>query len=98
MIYSIKRESLFVNRPSIDIQYIGEDALKANVSDEIKELIKNSLNKDCLTSSGDRGVIIGFEDCDSLEDYYFIIFCPKTAKIVYELMNNNNLIVYGREE
>jgi hypothetical protein len=96
MINTIKRKKIISDiisdRICTDIQYFGEDIIKANVKDEIKELIKNSLNKNCLTSNGDKGVIIGFEDCNSLDDYYFIVFCPKTEKIAYELINNTIIL------
>lgn len=75
-----------------DVQYFGEDILKADVDDNTKKLIESSINKDCITSDGDKGIIIGFEDSSCFNNYYFIIYCPKTEEIIYEVVNNNNLI------
>lgn len=95
MISVIKRKKFAGNNSPAqicnDIQYFGEDVLRADVNDEIKELIKNSINKNCIVD-GNEGVIIGFEDCCSFNDYYFIIYCPKTEGIVYELANNHDFI------
>lgn len=75
-----------------DIQYFGNDVLKADIDDEIKELVINSINKDCINCDGEKGIIIGLEDCCSFNDYYFIVYCPKTEKITYELVNDPELI------
>lgn len=72
-----------------DVQYFGEDVFKADVDEDIKKLILDSINKDCITSDGDKGIIIGFEDSSSFNDYYFIIYCPKAEDIVYELINSD---------
>lgn len=96
MINVVKRKKFIENSSSFklcnDIQYFGEDILKIDANNEIKELVKNSINKGCITGSGDEGIIIGFEDSSSFEDYYFIIYCPKTEEIVYELINDVTLL------
>lgn len=96
MINVVKRKKFTSDNYSFqmcnDIQYFGEDISKIDANDEIKELVKNSINKECVTNSRDKGIIIGFEDCSSFSDYYFIVYCPKTEEIVYELVNNNNFI------
>lgn len=96
MINVVKRKKFIENSSSFklcnDIQYFGEDILKIDSNNEIKELVKDSINKSCITSSGDEGIIIGFEDSSSFEDYYFIVYCPKIEEIVYELINNKPFI------
>lgn len=75
-----------------NIQYFGEDILKIDARDEIKELVKNSINKECVIDSGNKGIIIGLEDNSCFNDYYFIVYCPKTEEISYELANNKLFI------
>lgn len=72
---------------SKNIQYFGKDALNADVSENIKEHIKNDLFQECILFNGDKGLIVGFEDNIQFYDYYYIVLNYKTKSIDYELIN-----------
>lgn len=96
MINIIRREKIhgINSSPEVvnDIQYFGEDALNIDINSRFDELIRSSIYKECITHHGDKGIIIGFEDCRSLMDYYFIVYCPEHEEVVYELMNDPEFI------
>lgn len=70
-----------------DISYYGKDALLID-NKEIAKRIKEHLYCDCITHTGNLGVIIGIEDSNSFLDYYYIIYVPSKDKIEYELIND----------
>ena len=89
------RNFLSVNSPNKvvnNIQYFGEDAINIDIDNRFNELIRSSMYKECTTYNGDKGIIIGFEDNQSLIDYYFIVYCPESESVVYELLNDNDFI------
>lgn len=80
-----------LNGPSeIDTQYFGKDAENFLKSINWLEDI-NYLGKECVTEKG-RGIIIGFEDCCSANDYYFIVYLPEIGEVCYQLANHRPFI------
>lgn len=69
-----------------DYRYYGKDAeefLKSmNWEDDIKYL-----GKECKD-----GIIIGIEDSNSYNDYYFIVYDPRINEIKYKLANGIDFI------
>lgn len=72
------------------IQYFGKDA-----EDFLESINWHSdidyLGKECTTKHG-IGIIIGFEDNNLYNDYYYIIYLPQIDKVIYELANNTEFI------
>ena len=84
----IKRpfEKGFIDGPGVNTQYYGKDA------EDFLESInwhkeRDYIGRNCITDKGEEGVIIGFEDCQSYDDYYYIIYIPKTNEVFYGLAN-----------
>lgn len=82
--------------PSTDTQYFGKDAEDFLESINWHKDIEY-LGKECTTSGGKQGIIVGFEDSESAMDYYFIVYIPELDTVEYELANSaefvNNIIV-----
>lgn len=80
----------------VDTQYFGKDAEDFLESINWHKDIEY-LGKECTTSRGKQGIIVGFEDSESAMDYYFIVYIPELDTVEYELANSaefvNNIIV-----
>lgn len=74
-----------------NIQYYGRDAENFLESIGWHSDI-DYLGKECTTSKGKQGIIVGFEDNDDYSDYYFIVFIPETKHLYYELANNSKFV------
>ena len=74
-----------------DISYYGKDALLIDNKD-IAKAMKEHLYCDCITHTGDDGIIVGVEDSNSFLDYYYIVFIPSKNKVMYELINDSSFI------
>lgn len=72
----------------VDTQYFGKDAEAFLESINWHSDIEY-LGKECTTSHNKNGIIIGFEDSNSYDDYYFIVYLPEEGKVVYELANSH---------
>lgn len=70
-----------------DISYYGKDALLVS-DEEVAKRIKEYLYCDCITHTGDKGIIIGVEESNSFLDYYYIVFIPSKNKVMHELVND----------
>lgn len=91
MILKYPFEEGLLEKPGVDIQYFGKDA------EDFLESINwhtdiEYLGKECTVSCGKQGIIIGFEDCESATDYYFIVYLPEEKTIYYQLANNAEFI------
>lgn len=74
-----------------DVQYFGNDALNANIREDFKEDIKKYLGKDCSIIRGEEvidGVIIGIEDNNTFQDYYYIVYSPEKKQVFFQLCND----------
>lgn len=73
--------------PGVDTHYFGKDA-----EDFLESINWHSdieyLGKECTTFHGKQGIIVGFEDCESAMDYYFIVYIPEEDTVCYELANS----------
>lgn len=76
----------------INISYYGDAALQAEVSLDIKNDIEKFLYKDCVTTHGYEGVIIGFDINNQFLDYYYIVYVPELNRVTYELCNDSQFI------
>ena len=54
--------------------------------------MKEHLYCDCITRTGDDGIIVGVEDSNSFLDYYYIVFIPSKNEVMYELINDSSFI------
>lgn len=77
--------------PGIDTRYYGKDAEDFLESINWHEEI-DYIGKNCITDSGEEGVIIGFEDSESYMDYYYIVYIPETGKVDYALANSASFV------
>lgn len=82
-----KKNDIYGRGPVIDYQYFGKDAENFMKSIEWNNSIQY-LGKECITNEKEFGIIIGIEDCNSMFDYYFIVYVPEINKIKFELANN----------
>lgn len=71
-----------------NILYYGNSVKDSN----IPKSITNDVGKDC-TYNKRKGVIIGIEDCNQLDDYYYIVYLPDINNIAYSLCNSEELII-----
>lgn len=76
--------------PGIDTQYFGKDAEDFLKSIGWEHDIKY-LGKECTTENK-QGIIVGFEDCQSADDYYYIVYIPSDGTVVYPLANSSEFI------
>lgn len=72
-----------------DISYYGKDSLLVDNA-EVAKIIKEHLYCDCITHTGNKGIIIGVEDSNSFLDYYYIVYIPSNGRIEYELINDQS--------
>ncbi len=89
----IKRpfEKGLFDRPGVDTRYFGKDA------EDFLESINwhsdiNYLGKECVVNGRDKGIIVGIEDSESYDDYYYIVFIPETGEVTYPLANDAQFI------
>lgn len=90
MIIETNYDSDFLGReyPCKIIQYYGKDAIDCTENESLNDLIQEVLFKECITSRGERGIVIGFEINEVWMDDYFIVFVPGSNEIVcYENSN-----------
>ena len=73
------------------IQFYGKDAIDCTEIEYVNDLIREVLFKDCITSRGEKGIVIGYEINEVWMDDYFIIFVPRTNELYYELVNYPDL-------
>ena len=71
-----------------NILYYGNSVKDSNSP----KSITNDAGKDC-TYNKRKGVIIGIEDCNQLDDYYYIVYLPDINNIAYSLCNSEELII-----
>lgn len=87
MILKYPFEEGLLNKPGVDTHYFGKDA-----EDFLESINWHSdieyLGKECVTNKGKQGIIVGFEDCEYISDYYFIVYVPEEDTVYYELANS----------
>lgn len=88
MILKFPFEKGLDGRSGVDTQYFGKDAEDFLESNNWHSDIEY-LGKECTTSSGKTGIIVGFESSESFIDYYFIVYLPEEGKVCYELANSS---------
>lgn len=92
MILKYPFEKGLFDQPGVDTRYFGKDAEDFLKGIGWQEDIKY-LGKECLAYNAKKeGVIIGIEDSELFDDYYFIVFVPESEKLYYELANNPEFI------
>lgn len=91
MILEIPYDKGLYDENGIDYRYYGKDA------EEFLKHIKWEGDIKYLGKECPEGIIIGVEESNSYNDYYFIAYDPKTGKVNYPLINNatflNSIIV-----
>lgn len=82
------RDFLGNEYPCKVVQYYGKDAIDCTEDEYLNDLIREVLFKECITSRGEHGIVIGFEINEVWMDDYFIVFVPSSNEIVcYENSN-----------
>lgn len=76
--------------PCINTQYFGKDAEDFLESINYHSTIEY-LGKEC-TVKGKQGIIIGIEDNEEYEDYYYIIYIPEDKVVYYQMVNDSKFI------
>ena len=75
----------------INTRYFGKDA-----EDFLENINWHSdidyLGKECTVVGKQQGIIIGIEDNEEYNDYYYIVYIPQDNRVTYVLANNTNFI------
>ncbi len=88
MIIKIPFENGLFEKAGENVIYYGNSAYTSNIPKEITK----EVGKDCIYNKR-KGVIIGIEDCNQLDDYYYIVYLPDINNIAYSLCNSGELII-----
>lgn len=93
MIYTYIHPHITQDIDCVNKQYFGDDAINLKYSDNkiISKRIAPNINKKCRFSDHD-GIIIGFENNESYNDYYYIIYIPETREVAFRLCNDTQFV------